>query len=86
VKIGLSSYEMNTDCRLFQNSVLRIYDPSSVKETEGGEYNERFHRLCSPVNIIGVIKSSKITYTGHAEHTRWMINSQKILVITTHRI
>jgi hypothetical protein len=58
--------------RVFENRVLRrIFGPKR-EEVAGGwrKLHEELHNLCASLNIIRVIKSSRVGWSGHAARMR----------------
>jgi hypothetical protein len=56
---------------VFENRVLRrIFVPKRDEVTGGWRklHNEELHNLYSSPNIIRIIKSRKMRWTGHVEH------------------
>jgi hypothetical protein len=55
--------------RVFENRVLRIFGP---KREEDGLWrklhNDELHSLYSSLNIVRVIKSRRMRWTGHVAH------------------
>jgi len=43
-------------------------------------HDEDFYNLCSPLNIIRVMKSRRMRWVGHVAHMRDMRNAYRILL------
>jgi hypothetical protein len=67
--------------RVFENSVLRIFGP---KREEDGSWrklhNDELHRLYSSPNIVRVIKSRKMRWSGRGVHMGEGRDVYKVLV------
>jgi hypothetical protein len=73
--------------RVFENRVQRIIFGSKRKEVTGAcrnLHNEELHNLYTLPDIIRVIKSRRIRWTGHVIHVRQM-NEYSILVGKSER-
>jgi hypothetical protein len=68
---------------VFENRVLgRIFGPKRDEMTGGWRklHNEELHSLYSSPNIIRMIKSRRVKWTGHVARMGVMRNAYKILV------
>jgi hypothetical protein len=68
--------------RVFENRVLRIFGPKRDEVTGGciKLHNEKLHKLYSSPNIIGMIKSSRMRWTGHVARMVEKRNAYRRLV------
>jgi hypothetical protein len=69
--------------RVLENRVLRrIFGPKRVEVTGDWRklHNEKLHNLYSSPNIIGMIKSRRMRWTGHVAGMGEKINAHRILV------
>jgi hypothetical protein len=67
---------------VFENRVLRIFGPRRNEVTGDWRklHNEELHNLYSSTNIIRMITSRRIRWTGHVARMRAKKNPYRILV------
>jgi hypothetical protein len=68
---------------VYENRVLRIFGPKR-EEVRGGWrrlHNEEFHNLYASLNVIRVIRSSRVRWAWHVARMGEMRNAYNILVV-----
>jgi hypothetical protein len=67
---------------VFNRVLRRIFGPKG-KEVAGGcrgDHNRGLHKLHTPTNISGVIKSRRLTWANHVARIEAIIDLYKILI------